>query len=65
MMLDPSARTIADLSTALDRLTIAPSAESEIVRWLHAAADGRLPVVINPGAFTHYSYALRDALEAC
>ena len=35
--------------------------EGDIVRWLHEAADGRIPVVINPGAFTHYSYAMRDA----
>jgi 3-dehydroquinate dehydratase-2 len=35
--------------------------EGEMVRWLHEAADGKLPVVINPGAFTHYSYAMRDA----
>ena len=35
--------------------------ESELVGWLHEAADGSLPVVLNPAAFTHYSYALRDA----
>ena len=29
---------------------------------MHEAADGRMPVVLNPAAFTHYSYALRDAL---
>ena len=36
--------------------------EAELVGWLHEAADARLPVVLNAGAFTHYSYALRDAL---
>jgi 3-dehydroquinate dehydratase II len=35
--------------------------ESELIGWLHEAADGRVPVVLNPAAFTHYSYALRDA----
>jgi 3-dehydroquinate dehydratase-2 len=29
---------------------------------VHEAADGKVPVVLNPAAFTHYSYALRDAL---
>ena len=36
--------------------------EAELVAWVHEAADRRIPVVINPAAFTHYSYALRDAL---
>ncbi len=35
--------------------------EAELVGWLHEAADSRTPVVLNPAAFTHYSYALRDA----
>jgi 3-dehydroquinate dehydratase II len=35
--------------------------ESELVGWLHEAADTGAPVVLNPAAFTHYSYALRDA----
>jgi 3-dehydroquinate dehydratase II len=35
--------------------------EGEMIRWLHEAADGSIPVVLNPGAFTHYSYAMRDA----
>lgn len=35
--------------------------ESELIHWLHEAADARAPVVLNPAAFTHYSYALRDA----
>lgn len=37
--------------------------ESEIIEWLHMAADQNLPVIINPAAFTHYSYAIRDAAE--
>ena len=35
--------------------------ESEIINWLHEAADSQLPVVMNPAAFTHYSYAIADA----
>src|SRR6185437_287972 len=36
--------------------------EAEIITWVHEAADRRLPIVLTPAAFTHYSYALRDAL---
>ena len=35
--------------------------EGEMVAWLHEAVDAGADVVLNPAAFTHYSYALRDA----
>jgi 3-dehydroquinate dehydratase-2 len=35
--------------------------ESDLVHWLHECVDEGWHVVINPAAFTHYSYALRDA----
>lgn len=39
--------------------------EGELLRWLHAASDEAAAVVLNPGAWTHYSYAVRDAVAAC
>ncbi|OYX55094.1 MAG: type II 3-dehydroquinate dehydratase [Micrococcales bacterium 32-70-13] len=36
--------------------------EAELIGWLHGAVDARTPVILNPAAFTHYSYALRDAV---
>ncbi len=36
--------------------------EAELIGWVHEAADARMPIVLNPAAFTHYSYALKDAL---
>ena len=36
--------------------------ESEIISWLHEAADNKMPIIFNPAAFTHYSYAIRDAV---
>ena len=36
-------------------------AEHELVSWLHAAADEGAAVVLNPAAWSHYSYAVRDA----
>ena len=35
--------------------------EAELIGWLHEAIDAHIPVILNPAAFTHYSYALRDA----
>ncbi len=59
--------TLADLESALSasgeieidlRQT---NSEAELIGWLHEAVDGGTPVILNPAAFTHYSYALRDA----
>ncbi len=36
--------------------------EAEMIAWVQEAAAARTPLVLNPAAFTHYSYALRDAL---
>lgn len=35
--------------------------ESEMIRWIHEAVDAGVDVVLNPAAFTHFSYAIRDA----
>jgi 3-dehydroquinate dehydratase II len=35
--------------------------EATLIGWLHEAVDSKSPVILNPAAFTHYSYALRDA----
>ena len=52
--------TAAELGLAVDfRQT---DDESELIAWVHEATDRRVPIVLNPAAFTHYSYALRDAL---
>jgi len=36
--------------------------EAEIISWLHEAAEQKMPLIFNPAAFTHYSYAIRDAV---
>jgi len=37
--------------------------EGEYVAWCHDALDWASGVIVNPGAWTHYSYAIRDALD--
>ena len=39
------------------------NSEGEYVNWCHEALDDADGVIANPGAWTHYSYAIRDALE--
>jgi len=39
------------------------NSEGEYVGWCHEALDWAGGIVVNPGAWTHYSYAIHDALE--
>lgn len=62
------ALTLEDLRLELERaaagLTVElrqTDSESELVSWLHEAVDTGAHVILNPAAFTHYSYALRDS----
>ncbi len=61
--------TIADLQSALSAaagsVTVEvrqTDSEPELMAWLFEAVDTATPVILNPAAFTHYSYALRDAV---
>ncbi|KMK76982.1 type II 3-dehydroquinate dehydratase [Alkalihalobacillus pseudalcaliphilus] len=38
--------------------------EGQLIDWIHEYADDVAGLVINPGAFTHYSYAIRDAIAS-
>jgi 3-dehydroquinate dehydratase II len=39
--------------------------EGEIIDFIQMISEKTDGIIINPGAFTHYSYAIRDALEDC
>lgn len=39
------------------------NSEGEYIDWIHDAYDNVDGVIVNPGAWSHYSYAIRDALE--
>ena len=63
-------QTLGDIATQLNTqasalgLTIdfrQTNSEAELVGWLHEATDSGSNVILNPAAFTHYSYAVRDA----
>ncbi len=62
--------TLEDLQTQLsadapdhDVVVRQTNSEPELMSWLYEAVDTRTPVILNPAAFTHYSYALRDAVS--
>lgn len=63
--------TLDDLRAELESAAIAgltidlrqTDSEAKLIGWLHEAVDSKSPVILNPAAFTHYSYALGDAAK--
>lgn len=45
----------------LTAVVLQSDSEAQLLEWLHAAADAGQPVILNAGALTHTSIALRDA----
>ena len=60
--LDDLRRELEALVAAGDELELRQTDdEGELIGWLHEEVDTRSAVILNPAAFTHYSYGLRDA----
>ncbi|WP_144717899.1 type II 3-dehydroquinate dehydratase [Agrococcus jejuensis] len=59
--LDEVERAVASIGPEIEVDLRQTDSEAELVHWIHEAVDAQTPVVLNPAAFTHYSYALRDA----
>jgi len=56
---------INDHARELDIMVVCQQSnyEGEIIEWIHASESMYDACIINPAAFTHYSYAIRDAIE--
>lgn len=66
-------RTLDEVMSELEAYLIGKGAEAvffqsnhegELIDRIHAAIGNTDGILFNPGAFTHYSYALRDAIES-
>jgi 3-dehydroquinate dehydratase-2 len=66
-------KTLADLQSDLEKsatdlslsLTFRQSnTEGDIIDWIHDSVDVYKGIILNAGAYTHYSYAIRDAIAS-
>jgi 3-dehydroquinate dehydratase-2 len=60
---------VATVRTAVEKLgwalaDVQSNSEAELVAAIHDARQKHAAIIINPGAFTHYSWAIHDALSA-
>lgn len=55
-------RLVADAAGRAEIDVRQTDAEAELIGWLHEAASARTPVILNAGAWTHYSLAVHDAV---
>lgn len=53
---------LEDQSQGHELIFLQTNYEAELVEAIHSATDLGSPVILNPAAFTHYSYSLRDAV---
>lgn len=60
---------VATVRTAVEKLgwvlaDVQSNSEADLVAAIHDARQNHAAIIINPGAFTHYSWAIHDALSA-
>ncbi len=59
-----SALSEAASSLGIDTVFFQSNHEGDIIDYIHSAKDNFDGIILNAGAYTHYSYAIRDAIAA-